>query len=335
MAVPTLPTFLLPLLFLLLSTTLSPVSSAGCDEGDMKALLNIKESLGNPADLSSWLPNTDCCNWSSIGCSENGRVYIFYLYALNVSSQIPSAIGELSALESLTLDTMPGLTGPIPPSFAKLSRLFLLQISDTSISGPVPTFLFRTNLSALTLSNNKLSGPIPPALSSLSYLRYLDLSGNSLTGTIPPGLLHGEYRFFILSHNKLTGEIPQSYGDGDVDTIDLGHNQLTGDPSFLFSSVKPMTKIDLSWNELEFDMTHVMFPHHLTYLDLSHNRIRGRVSKSFMDLNELTYLNLTYNRLCGEIPTGRAMVRHGAECYLHNKCLCGTPLPPCRNATMS
>lgn len=270
-----------------------------------------------------------------IYCSENGRVYNFYLYAVKVSSEIPSAIGELSALESLSLDAMPGLTGPIPPSFAKLDRLYLLDISDTSISGPVPAFLSSTNLSALILSDNKLSGPIPPALSSLSYLRYLDLSGNRLTGTIPPGLLHGEFRFLLLSNNQLTGEIPQSYGDGDIDTIDLSHNQLTGDPSSLFSLVKPMTKIDLSWNKLEFDMTHVMFPHHLKYLDLSHNRIRGKVSKSFMDLNQLTYLNLTYNQLCGEIPTGRAMARHGAECYLHNKCLCGAPLPPCHNLTMS
>nr|XP_010943596.1 polygalacturonase inhibitor 1-like [Elaeis guineensis] len=336
MSIPTLSTFGPLVLFLfLLSANPSPVTSMDCDIGDRTALLKTKDSLGNPVELSTWVPATNCCNWSNLYCTESGRVYNVYLSAVNISARVPSAIGDLSALQFLSFDTMMGLTGPIPPSFAKLSSLELLQISDTSISGPVPAFLSSTNLSALILSNNKLSGPIPSALSSLSNLRYFDLSGNRLTGSIPPGLLHGEFRFLILSNNQLTGKIPPSYGDGDIDTIDLGHNQLAGDPSFLFSAVKPMTKIDLSWNELGFDMTRVVFPRRLTKLDLSHNRIRGRVSKSLMDLNQLKDLNLTYNQLCGEIPTGRAMVRHGAECYLHNKCLCGTPLPACHKASRS
>ena len=124
----------------------------------------------------------------------------------------------------------------------------------------------------------------------------------------------------------LTGQIPEDYAYGDIDTIDLSHNQLTGDPSFLFGTAKPMTKIDLSWNELEFDMTKVRFPYHLTYLDLSHNHIKGGVSKFLKDI-KLGHFNVSYNDLCGKIPTGRFMIYHGADSYVH-KCLCGTPLPP-------
>uniref|UniRef100_A0A0D3H208 Leucine-rich repeat-containing N-terminal plant-type domain-containing protein n=1 Tax=Oryza barthii TaxID=65489 RepID=A0A0D3H208_9ORYZ len=91
-----------------------------------------------------------------------------------------------------------------------------------------------------------------------------------------------------------------------------------------------MAKIDLSWNRLEFDMTKVRFPHHLNYLDLSHNSIKGRVAKSLKDIN-LKFCNVSYNELCGEIPTGRYMAYHGADCYVHNKCLCGSPLPPWKN----
>lgn len=94
------------------------------------------------------------------------------------------------------------------------------------------------------------------ALSRLPNLRYIDLSGNALSGPVPPGLLHGSFRFLILANNRLTGEIPAGYGDGDIDTVDLSRNQLTGDPApFLFGTAKPMRKIDLSWNQLEFDMT--------------------------------------------------------------------------------
>ncbi|CAD6264665.1 unnamed protein product [Miscanthus lutarioriparius] len=90
-----------------------------------------------------------------------------------------------------------------------------------------------------------------------------------------------------------------------------------------------MKKIDLSWNKLEFDMTKVRFPYRLNYLDISHNHIKGGVSKSLKDIN-LLHFNVSYNELCGEIPTGRYMVYHQADSYVNNKCLCGTPLPHCK-----
>uniref|UniRef100_A0A0E0QT42 Leucine-rich repeat-containing N-terminal plant-type domain-containing protein n=1 Tax=Oryza rufipogon TaxID=4529 RepID=A0A0E0QT42_ORYRU len=202
-----------------------------------------------------------------------------------------------------------------------------LDITGTSISGPVPASYLAgaTNLRTLVIADSRLAGPIPPSLAGdHPNLRYLDLSGNFLTGAIPPGLVHGSFRFLILSHNQLTGEIPRCYGD--VDTVDLSHNRLTGDASFLFAAGRPIGKVE--WNELAFDMTGVRFPHHLRYLDLSHNRITGKVAKSLMDVR-LEHLNVSDNELCGEIPAGRFMAAHGADCYARNRCLCGAPLPPC------
>ncbi|KAF0898016.1 hypothetical protein E2562_001697 [Oryza meyeriana var. granulata] len=302
-----------------------------CDSSDRAALLKIKEQLGNPVELSSWLPATNCCSWDSgIICSEAGRVYLVALFSLNVTVPIPTALGDLPLLHTIQLEAMPAMYGPIPSTFAKLSHLEFLFITGTSISGSIPDFLVKTNLSALSITNSKLTGQIPQSLSRLPNLRVVDLSGNMLTGSIPSGLLHGSFRLLILSNNQLTGEIPEEYGNGDVHTVDLSHNQLTGNPSFLFDISEPMAKIDLSWNEFEFDMTKIRFPHHLGYLDLSHNNIKGRVAKSLKDIN-LRFFNVSYNELCGEIPTGRYTAYHGADCYIHNKCLCGSPLPPCKN----
>jgi len=165
-----------------------------CNSSDRAALLKIKEQLGNPPELSSWLPATNCCaRDNTVICSETGRVYLVALFRLNVTAPIPSAYGDLPMLKTIQLDTMPGLYGPIPSSFAKLSQLELLDITGTQVSGPIPDFLVKTNLSALTITNSKLTGPIPQYLSSLSNLRYIDLSSNMLSGTIPPGLLHGSF----------------------------------------------------------------------------------------------------------------------------------------------
>ncbi|KAG8057219.1 hypothetical protein GUJ93_ZPchr0002g26197 [Zizania palustris] len=320
---------LLCLVFLATGSVHSSVM--GCNGDDRDALLRVKAQLGDPVRLSSWQPSTNCCAWEpAIFCSESGRVTGLALFSLDVSVPVPPAIGQLSELVILQIESIPGLSGPIPCSFANLSRLEDLDIAGTSISGPVPAFLADlSSLRTLVIANSRLAGPIPPSLASLPNLRYVDLSGNMLTGAIPPGLLHGSFRFLILSNNQLTGEVPSCYGVDTVDTVDLSHNHLTGDPSsFLFGMTRPATKIDLSWNELEFDMTNVRFPHHLKFLDLSHNRITGKVAKSLMDVR-LEHFNVSHNELCGEIPAGRFMSSHGADCYAHNKCLCGTPLPPC------
>ncbi|XP_047051743.1 polygalacturonase inhibitor 1-like [Lolium rigidum] len=311
-----------------------PVSSAmDCDGDDRAALLRVKSQLGDPVQLLSWLPSTNCCAWEppAVFCSAAGRVTGLALSSLDgVRAPVPPALGELPELVILQVQSVRGLSGPIPPSLANLTRLEDLNIAGTSISGPVPGFLAGiATLRTIVIADGKLAGSIPACLSSLPELRYLDLSGNMLTGAIPPGLLHGSFRFLILANNRLTGEIPADLGDADVDTLDLSRNRLAGDPSpFLFSMTKAAAKMDLSWNELEFDMTDVRFPHHLRYLDLSHNRINGSVPKSLRDVR-VDHFDVSYNGLCGEIPAGRFMELHGPDCYDQNKCLCGTPLPPC------
>ncbi|CAL5063707.1 unnamed protein product [Urochloa decumbens] len=330
------------LLIILLYSAAASHAVTACDPADRAALLRVKAQLGDPAGLSSWRASSaNCCAWDpgavACGGASSGRVTALALCSLpDVSARVPAALGDLSALEILQIVSVPGLSGPFPASFAGLTRLRDVNVNGTSISGAVPASLLAgaANLSTLVIANSKLAGPIPASLSSFfPNLRYLDLSGNLLTGAIPPGLLlHGSFRFLLLSNNRLTGEIPSGYGDADGEglyAVDLSRNQLAGDPSgFLFGITKGTARIDLSWNALEFDMTGVEFPHHLRFLDLSHNRITGSVAKSLRDVR-LEHFDVSYNQLCGEIPAGRFMAAHGAECYEHNRCLCGAPLPPC------
>lgn len=311
----------------------SPSLASQCNSGDLKALLSIKQSLGNPTLLSSWVPSTSCCAWTHLQCDRAGRVNSLTIRDSNLIATIPSSVADLTALISLAFIDLPGLTGPIPASIftmKTLQQLTILRTSVSAFSGPIPDSICQlSQLDTLDMSSNKLTGSIPVSLSKLPKLRFLDLSHNQLTGSIPSSLVHGNFAFLILSHNLLTGRIPLDYGSANIDSINLSHNRLIGDASFLFGAQKPTSEIYLAWNRLEFDLSNVVFPKGLTDLDLSHNQISGRVPASIRDLAKVHKLDLSYNKLCGEIPTGGVNTHLSVAAFGHNKCLCGKPLYPC------
>lgn len=159
--------------FLLLSPL--KVSQSACNRNDEKALLQIKTYFKNSSVFSSWNPEIDCCEWNGnnaaggtafVGCydqSNPDRITKLVIAGVNdFFGQIPAAIGNLPYLEELSLSELPNLTGPIPVSITKL-----------------------TKLATLTLMLNSHTGQIPGFLVHLKSLYLLDLSSNGFTGTIP------------------------------------------------------------------------------------------------------------------------------------------------------
>ncbi|KAJ3708948.1 hypothetical protein LUZ61_012653 [Rhynchospora tenuis] len=310
---------MLLLLFLLCCNT--PVLST--ENSDEISLLKIKQQLGNPPFLSNWVKGFNFCNvvfrqplapdsYISVGCTITGRVGAFEMKQLiNVTAPFPEAICGLTELISLRIDHIPGLYGRIPTCINKMSNLTEVSISETSVSGNVPHFYNNTNLSRIILAGNNLSHSIPPSLSTLPKLVYLDLSSNHLTGTIP-----------------------KSYGWANVWGIFVQNNQLHGDASFLLDKQSKTARIDLANNSFKFDLSYIEFSDNLQSLDLSHNKIFGKVPSSFATAFMLEYANFSFNRLCGEIPQRHMgpldfTVFYGATIFANNRCLCGYPLPPC------
>ncbi|XP_008795755.1 polygalacturonase inhibitor-like [Phoenix dactylifera] len=331
----TLSSFLTLFLFLLLASAPYLVSSARCNKDDKKALLAIKAAFNNAYHFASWTNDTGCCDWYDVDCDpKTGRVTGLSLFQDDFPGTIPDAVGDLPYLENLVFHHLPNLVGSIPPALTKLKNLKYLDISWTNVSGPVPAFLSEiTSLTQLDLSFNRLSGSIPASLGDLANLSSIDISRNHLTGPLPPALFQRSSQqgpYLRLSHNNLTGEIPPAFGKLGFDQIDLSRNQFTGDASVLFGRSKPAQQIDLSRNQFAFDLTNVEFPEGLDSVDLNHNRIYGSIPNQITKLANLQFFNVSYNRLCGEIPVGGNMGRFDEYCYLHNKCLCGTPLPPCK-----
>ncbi|XP_068639027.1 polygalacturonase inhibitor-like [Aristolochia californica] len=321
--------FLVIVLFFLLPSSLG----AGCNLDDKRVLLKIKEALNNPYHLASWDPNTDCCDWYALECDEvSSRTISLTIFSGQISGQIPAAVGDLRYLQNLVFRKLSNLSGEIPPAITKLKNLRTLSLSWTNLSGPVPAFLSQLqNLELLDLSFNNLSGTIPPSLAKLTKLLALHLDRNRLTGEIPAsfGRFKGSLPELYLSHNRLSGKIPETLGDLDFRVIDLSRNRLVGDALMLFKKTGRSPDwiwIDLSRNLLEFDLSSAKFPVNLTALDMSHNKISGKIPTQITELNDLRSFNASYNRLCGEIPKGGKMQSFDYSSFFHNRCLCGAPL---------
>ncbi|OIV95425.1 hypothetical protein TanjilG_06887 [Lupinus angustifolius] len=327
----TITFFRLSFLLLFLSHAFSDL----CNPQDKKVLLQIKKDLNNPYLLASWDPNTDCCDWYTINCDpKTHRINSLTIFSstpdTNFSAQIPPSVGLLPYLETLEFHKLPKLTGPLPPAITKLTHLKFLRISWTNLSGPVPAFLSElTNLTFLDLSFNNLTGSIPGSLGNLENLDAIHLDRNHLTGSIPPSF--GSFKSnpdIYLSHNNLSGTIPTSFKNLNSTVIDLSRNKLVGDASPVFGSA--LQRVDLSRNQFSFDLSKVEFAPSLTSLDLNHNKVYGNIPQVLTTL-DLQFLNVSYNRLCGQIPVGGKLQNFDVYEYFHNKCLCGSPLPSCKN----
>ncbi|KAF9617095.1 hypothetical protein IFM89_033261 [Coptis chinensis] len=330
-------THLTLLLLSILVSSLLPHSlkaaTGRCNPSDYKVLLKIKQALGNPYHLASWVPNTDCCDWYSLQCNDTtNRVVELTIFSGQISGQIPSEVGDLPYLDNLTFRKLSNITGPIPQSITKLKRLRFLRLSWLNLTGPVPDFISElSNLIFLELNFNKFTGPIPSSFSKFTKLGALRLDRNQLSGSIPESFGHfkGSVPDLYLSHNQLTGPIPKSFANMAFSTIDLSRNKLTGDASMLFIPNGSSVIIDISRNMLAFDFSKVK-KLSMQYLDMNHNMIYGSIPKAIVDDANLQFFNASYNRLCGVIPTGGNMNRFDYSSYIHNKCLCGPPLAACK-----
>jgi Leucine-rich repeat (LRR) protein len=327
---------LLLLPYLLLAST---AVADECHDDDHAALVAIDTALGSPYHFASWTPDSACCDWYDVDCdAESGRVVGLRVYQdANMSGAIPDAIANLTYLQTLTLHHLPAIAGAIPDALAALSNLSQLTISYTGVSGPIPSFLGAlTELTLLDLSYNSLTGAIPASLADLPSLSGLNLKRNRLSGPIPPLLLSKspDQAYLWLSGNNLSGAIPAEFAAVDFAHVDLSRNALTGDATCLFGGAgntsSSLQHLDVSRNALRFDLSGVEFPENLTYVDLSHNGIRGAIPAQVATLDNLQQFNVSFNRLCGEVPAGGNMARFDRYSYLHNKCLCGAPLTACR-----
>ncbi|CDZ96514.1 Leucine-rich repeat, typical subtype [Phaffia rhodozyma] len=198
--------------------------------------------VGGALGSQGWFPSSGngavCEGWQGVNCDEDGRLVQLNLTYPAVPSVIPSSLGNIVTLQTLTItgNTVASIpSGSLPSSIYALSNLTSLSLTSTALDQAIPNTAFGQTgvLKSLTLIDNQgLGGSLPTGLGALnltsliatgqalsgdqitnlpSSLAYLDLSFNSLS-VLPSSLstILPSVRTLLLSSNSLT-TIPTSF----------------------------------------------------------------------------------------------------------------------------
>lgn len=119
-----------------------------------------------------------------------------------------------------------GLVGEIN-NLDALVELKTLLISNTQISGSIPSLVHNPALVTLSLMDNALTGAIPD-LSANVALSNVNLTNNDLTGPVPDMSHSPRLVYFDVSSNRLSGIIPSISANTYLNRYDVSGNDLSG-----------------------------------------------------------------------------------------------------------
>ncbi|GLU19549.1 hypothetical protein SLE2022_357950 [Rubroshorea leprosula] len=209
----------------------------------------------------------------------------------NLSGKIPSSIGSLSRLESLDLQNN-NFSGEIPGALGNCSALQFLDLNYNSFSGIIPAWIGErlSSLNFLLLRSNNFSGDIPLQLCWLTNITLLDLSNNNLSGSIP---------WCIQNLTALAQKESLAHNHSFADSYD--------DPN-TWSEGSYADKASVMWKGMERDYENGNLKT-LKIIDLSSNKLTGKIPVQISALLELVQLNLSRNQLTSWIPSNIGQMR--------------------------
>ena len=307
----------------------SGTSEITVENPDRAALVALYNATGGPNWVNSenWLTDAPLEDWYGVGTVGEGRVYTLSLQGNHLAGSIPAQIGRLAEISNLDLGSN-DLSGVIPREIGQLTNLWGLSLQYNRLEGTIPQELGSlVKLRGLSLYDNALSGPVPAELGGLSNLRDLYLGVNALDGALPAAFQDLTLESFFFARNAglcapgtatfaawLDGIPRQDYGpfcnESDVAALESLY-EAAGGTNWANSAGWGTSGVLDEWYGIRTDSLG-----RVTALDLSRNRIAGRLPSGLGQLDRMKELRISGNPdLSGRIPFSLLRVRLDAFHY--------------------
>ncbi|CAA7028735.1 unnamed protein product [Microthlaspi erraticum] len=325
-----------------------------CHQDQRDTLLDFKNELkiqkpdevldfeGYPMNVTSYPKtdswtntNSDCCNWEGVTCdTSSGKVIGLDLSCSCLHGRLEpnTSLFRLQHLQTLNLAYNNFTFSPFPAKFHKLVSLQRLNLSQTSLTGQIPTEILQlTSLVSLDLSSSFSFSPSLLAIESplffrllaknLRSLRALDMSGVNISFEIPHEVSSmWSLRSLRLEGCNMFGEFPNSvFLIPNLESIRLDHNpNLRGYlPDFLINnSLQILSLVGTSFSGNIPDSIGKL--KHLTSLTIQESNFSGKIPSSIgkqlqccnitefpeflRDQANLQTLDISNNKIQGQVP---------------------------------
>ncbi len=268
---------------------------------------------------------------TNISCTINEAIgNLTNLISLDLSfsplfGAIPNTIGNLVNLKQLTFNGNL-LSGPVPHSILQLQNLQSLSFQYNLLDGKID-FLASMNLSIFYFHNNAFTGHFEVPSTGLLNVKFLDLSVNSFSGPLPcnpnwemiqvyevyanyfsstlPSFLNSFQMFyFVATHLYLSSSIPNDFlvnANNNLFYIGLTSTLLSGTLPAVIGHFYQLNQLLLAHNEFIGTLPILSNVTKLVVLDVSFNRLTGRVTSSLRDLVYLKQIFVQNNAFTGRI----------------------------------
>ncbi|KAL1205763.1 Receptor like protein 24 [Cardamine amara subsp. amara] len=242
-------------------------------------------------------------------------------------SSVPSEFGNINKLEVLSLSSN-GFFGQVPPTISNLTWLTELYLDKNKLTGSFPLVKNLTKLSDLELSHNHFTGTIPSSLFTMPSLTYIALIDNHFTSSIevPDSSSSSRLERLLLGNNHFEGKILDPISKFiTLKYLDLSFLNISYPIDLsIFSSLKSLVSLDLSGNNIspaslrsdtDFPLNVRLltllgcgiseFPNilktlkNLEFIDVTNNRIKGKIPEWLWSLPRLSAVNLINNSING------------------------------------